>query len=168
MHRLMSIEWARWLKWPVLLGVLLASLSLVVAIYTAGQPLWAMLVLALVSLGCYVYLSRPAQALRYLFPGLAAMLVFVAFPLAYTAQIGFTNYSSNNLLSQERVTGYLLEQASADEADQRPAALATVELCTLGGGVAGYLFGARREPPSHDREARGGPSPAFGLSGLRW
>lgn len=54
------------------------------------------------------------------------------------------------------------------EADQRPAALATVELCTLGGGVAGYLFGARREPPSHDREARGGPSPAFGLSGLRW
>lgn len=119
MHRLMSIEWARWLKWPVLLGVLLASLSLVVAIYTAGQPLWAMLVLALVSLGCYVYLSRPAQALRYLFPGLAAMLVFVAFPLAYTAQIGFTNYSSNNLLSQERVTGYLLEQASADEARTR-------------------------------------------------
>jgi maltose/maltodextrin transport system permease protein len=43
------------------------------------------------------------------------MLVFVAFPLLYTVQIGFTNYSSANLLSQERARAYLLDQATIDE-----------------------------------------------------
>jgi maltose/maltodextrin transport system permease protein len=43
------------------------------------------------------------------------MLLFVAFPLVYTMQIGFTNYSSNNLLSLERAREYLLEQAVPDE-----------------------------------------------------
>lgn len=54
-------------------------------------------------------------AWKYLFPGVAAMLMFVAFPLVYTMQIGFTNYSSNNLLSQQRARQYLLEQAVPDE-----------------------------------------------------
>ncbi|MDP2369091.1 maltose ABC transporter permease MalF [Rhodoferax sp.] len=116
MLTLNTFDWGRWLKWPFMLALALSALSLVATIYAAGQPLWAMLVLALASLGFYIYLSKPAQAYRYLFPGLAAMLVFVAFPLVYTAQIGFTNYSSSNLLSQERVTAYLLEQASPDEA----------------------------------------------------
>jgi maltose/maltodextrin transport system permease protein len=54
-------------------------------------------------------------AWRYLFPGVVAMLLFVAFPLVYTMQIGFTNYSSNNLLSLERARAYLLEQSVPDE-----------------------------------------------------
>jgi maltose/maltodextrin transport system permease protein len=54
-------------------------------------------------------------AWKYLFPGVAAMLLFVAFPLIYTMQIGFTNYSSNNLLSLERSRAYLLEQVVPDE-----------------------------------------------------
>ena len=33
------------------------------------------------------------------------MLVFVAFPLLYTVQIGFTNYSSSNLLEEARSRG---------------------------------------------------------------
>jgi maltose/maltodextrin transport system permease protein len=56
------------------------------------------------------------NAWRYLFPGVLAMLLFVAFPLVYTIQIGFTNYSANNLLSEERAHGYLLEQAEVSEA----------------------------------------------------
>ena len=55
-------------------------------------------------------------AWRYLFPGVAAMGVFVAFPLLYTVQMGFTNYSSNNLLSEDRARAYLLDQADVDEA----------------------------------------------------
>ena len=43
------------------------------------------------------------------------MALFVAFPLLYTVQIGFTNYSSNNLLSLPRATEYLLEQSLPDE-----------------------------------------------------
>jgi maltose/maltodextrin transport system permease protein len=45
-----------------------------------------------------------------------AMLLFVAFPLVYTVQIGFTNYSASNLLSEDRARGYLLEQAEVSEA----------------------------------------------------
>jgi len=55
------------------------------------------------------------MAWRYLLPGVAAMLVFIAFPLFYTVGIGFTNYSSNNLLSEERSRVYLLEQTEVDE-----------------------------------------------------
>ena len=44
------------------------------------------------------------------------MLVFVVFPLLYTVQIGFTNYSSDHLLSQARARAYLLDQTVADEA----------------------------------------------------
>lgn len=57
------------------------------------------------------------MAWRYLFPGVAAMLVFIAFPLLYTVAIGFTNYSSNNLLSEARARAYLLEQREEVEAD---------------------------------------------------
>ena len=55
------------------------------------------------------------MAWRYLLPGVAAMLVFIAFPLFYTVGIGFTNYSSNNLLSETRARSYLLEQSEMDE-----------------------------------------------------
>ncbi|MFO1261938.1 MAG: maltose ABC transporter permease MalF [Rhodoferax sp.] len=57
------------------------------------------------------------MAWRYLLPGVAAMLVFIAFPLLYTVGIGFTNYSSNNLLSEARARAYLLEQSEEVEAD---------------------------------------------------
>jgi maltose/maltodextrin transport system permease protein len=105
-----------WFKWPcaILLGI--AFLYFVFMIYSAGQPLYAMGLLTLGSIGFYVYLSNTAFAYRYLFPGLAGMAVFVAFPLLYTVNIGLTNYSSNNLLSQERAAGYLLEQSTADDA----------------------------------------------------
>jgi maltose/maltodextrin transport system permease protein len=103
------------LKWPLALALAVALLFLVFNIYATGHPIWALSVLVLASTGFFIYLSNVAFAYRYLFPGLAGMLLFVAFPLLYTVQIGFTNYSSNNLLSLERVTAYLLEQASPDE-----------------------------------------------------
>ena len=103
-------------KWPLTAVAALALLWLVFGVYAQGQPLWAIGLLSLGGLGLYVYLSARTLAWRYLFPGVAAMLVFVAFPLLYTMQIGFTNYSSNNLLSEERARGYLLDQAEVDEA----------------------------------------------------
>jgi len=103
------------IQWLFAAVTLLALLWLVFGIYLQGQPLWALAVLTLGGLGLYVYLSARTLAWRYLFPGVAAMLVFVAFPLLYTMQIGFTNYSSNNLLSLERARGYLLDQAEVDE-----------------------------------------------------
>jgi maltose/maltodextrin transport system permease protein len=72
-------------------------------------------VLVLSSLGLWVYLNPRLLPFRYLFPGLAAMAVFVVFPLLFTAQIGFSNYSSTNLLSYERARDYLLDQTEPVE-----------------------------------------------------
>jgi maltose/maltodextrin transport system permease protein len=108
-------DWGHTLKWPVTVIAALAALWIVFKIYASGQVLWALLALALFGAGFFVYLSNIAFAYRYLFPGLAGMLVFVAFPLFYTVQIGFTNYSSKNLLTLERSTQYLLEQTAPGE-----------------------------------------------------
>jgi len=103
------------LKWLVVIVAACAGTYLIWLIYLSGQVLWAVLALALLALAFFVYCSNIAFAYRYLFPGLAGMAVFVVFPILYTAQIGFTNYSSTNLLSFERATAYLLEQTQPDE-----------------------------------------------------
>ncbi len=94
----------------------LAVLWLAYALLTAGQPLVALGALAFGGSALWVYATAASVAWKYLFPGVAGMLLFVAFPLVYTVQIGFTNYSSSNLLEQERARRYLLEQTQVDEA----------------------------------------------------
>ena len=108
-------DWKRGLSAAVAALVAIIGLRIVFAIYTAHQPMVALGALALLAAGLYVYVSRAAIAWRYLFPGVVGMLLFVAFPLVYTMWIGFTNYSSAHLLSQERVRAYLLEQTVPDE-----------------------------------------------------
>jgi len=104
--------WQVALKWIVAAATALGALYVVFRVYVAGEPLWAVLVLCVFGLGYFIYLTNIAFAYKYLFPGLAGMVVFVVFPMLYTFQIGFTNYSSQNLLTFERVTAYLLEQAA--------------------------------------------------------
>ena len=82
----------------------------------SGQVLVSTGALAIGSFAVYTYASAKTLAWRYLFPGVAGMLVFVALPLLYTMQIGFTNYSSAHLLSEQRARTYLLEQTDVDEA----------------------------------------------------
>ena len=79
-------------------------------LYAAGRPVVAASVLAVGSLLWWVYASSRTMAWRYLLPGVAGMLIFVALPLLYTVHIGFTNYSSSHLLEQSRARAYLLEQ----------------------------------------------------------
>ncbi len=98
----------------------LALLWFVFGLWTAAQPLAAVGLLALGASAIYVYGTATSVAWKYLFPGVAGMLVFLAFPLLYTVQIGFTNYSSDHLLDEARVRQYLLEQTLADEAHARP------------------------------------------------
>jgi maltose/maltodextrin transport system permease protein len=93
----------------------LALLWFVFGLYTAGQPMVAIGVLIFGAAAITIYATATSVAWKYLFPGVAGMLLFVAFPLFYTVQIGFTNYSSNNLLSLERARNYLLEQKVIDE-----------------------------------------------------
>ena len=110
-----TANWGRVLKWPITILAAMAALWIVFRIYASGEPLWAILILGLFSLGFFVYLSKIAFAYRYLFPGLAGVAIFVVFPMLFTLQLGFTNYSSANLLSLGRVTAYLLEQTTPAE-----------------------------------------------------
>jgi maltose/maltodextrin transport system permease protein len=106
----MGRKWAVFAKAFATAILALVFLFVIWSIAAAGQVLLALGALVSVSLGFYVYLARPAYTWRYLFPGIAGMLVFVILPLAYTVRLGFTNYSSRNLLTFERATDYLLEQ----------------------------------------------------------
>jgi maltose/maltodextrin transport system permease protein len=103
------------LKWSGLMLLALTLLWVVFGIYFSGHALMAVGVLAFGAIALYIYGSAQTQSWRYLFPGVAGMLIFVALPLLYTIQIGFTNYSASNLLSLERARAYLLSQATVDE-----------------------------------------------------
>ena len=94
----------------LLVLVLLAALAVVTMVYAAGQTLLAGTMLAITALALWVYSSARTYAWRYLFPGIAAALVFVVFPMVYTMAIGFTNYSSRNLLEFSRATQYFLDE----------------------------------------------------------
>lgn len=100
----------RWL-WPAVATALaLASLYFVTIVYAAGEFLLAGTILVVVALAAWVYTSPRFYAWRYLFPGVAAVAIFVVLPILYTVTIGFTNYSTNNLLKFERTTAYFLEE----------------------------------------------------------
>ncbi len=88
----------------------LAGLFIITTIYATGESLLAGILL--VTLGCFIwiYTSPRTYAYRYLFPGIGAALIFVVFPMLYTIRIGFSNYSSTNLLTFPRATNYLLEE----------------------------------------------------------
>jgi maltose/maltodextrin transport system permease protein len=104
------------LKLALIAIATLALLWMIFTLFTAGQPLVAIGVMIFGGTALAIYGTAKSLAWRYLFPGVAGMLLFVAFPLLYTVQIGFTNYSSANLLEFERARDFLLSQTIADEA----------------------------------------------------
>ena len=57
----------------------------------------------LAATGSWVFISKKGYNYRYIYPSLLGIITFVIFPLIYTVNVAFTNYSSNHLLSLERV-----------------------------------------------------------------
>jgi maltose/maltodextrin transport system permease protein len=90
--------------------ILVTALYLVTRVYAAGEFLLAGTMLVIVALAAWIYTARTTYAFRYLFPGIAAALIFVVFPMVYTIAIGFTNYSSRNLLDFHRAEQYFLTE----------------------------------------------------------
>ena len=90
-----------------ILVVLLAipAVALSFFLYQTGNFYVALGLLVVTCLGVYIYLSPSANTFRYLFPGFLGFGLFVIFPLVYTIWIGFTKYSSQNLLTFERARG---------------------------------------------------------------
>lgn len=145
----------RWVTPALASVVTLAALYVVTLIYAAGEFLLAGTVLSLIGLAVWVYGSQRLYAYRYLFPGLAAVAIFVVFPIVYTAAIGFTNFSSKNLLSFQRATEYFLDETY--QAESRSYAF---ELVRDGTRYRGHLLDPESEAafatPALDLD---GPSP---------
>ncbi|MEO7221663.1 MAG: hypothetical protein ABIY37_04250, partial [Devosia sp.] len=116
----------RSLNWLGAALVLLASavcLYGVWLLYLLGQPLLAVLALGLVVAFALIFTQRRFYASRFIFPGIAAILLFVVFPIVYTVYLGFTNYGFLNLLTYERAREVLLSRTVIDTASERPFAL---------------------------------------------
>ena len=114
------------LSWPGRIAVaVLALLLLWVSwnLYALGEPVLAVLIFVATIGFALIYSSPRFYATRFIYPGLVAIALFVAFPIAYTVYLGFTNYSSLNLLTFERAQGVIMQAKVIDAATERPFAL---------------------------------------------
>ena len=93
-------------------------------LYQMGQPLFGAILLALAAGFAIVFGTTRFYGARFIFPGVAAVLIFIAFPVVYTIYIGFTNYSSFNLLTYERAIEVLTARSSVDPETEEPFAVA--------------------------------------------
>jgi maltose/maltodextrin transport system permease protein len=81
-----------------------------IIMYMNGEFSFAMLTVIVTALGLYFFGSNKTYAHRYIYPGIAGMIVFVLFPLFYTVNLAFTNYSGKNQLTYERAQSVFLDQ----------------------------------------------------------
>ncbi|MCK3655558.1 maltose transporter [Pasteurellaceae bacterium Macca] len=99
-----------WVKRAFVGLLYLLAFYLVLTIYLQGEILFALLTLVIVTAGIYIFSSERTYRWRYVYPGVAAVGIFVVFPLLCTVVIAFTNYSGSNQLSFERVVQQLQSQ----------------------------------------------------------
>lgn len=93
-------------------------------LYQIAQPIFAVILLALATGFAIIFGANRFYGARFIFPGVSAVLIFIAFPVIYTIYIGFTNYSSLNLLTYERTIEVLTSRGSVDPATEQPFAVA--------------------------------------------
>ncbi len=116
-------------KLPILQLAIVAVLTLVafyaaLVLYMLSQAVIAVLILALAAGFAVIYGFNRFYNGRFIFPGIATVTLFVLFPLGYTIFIGFTNYSSFNLLTQARSVEVLMSGGSVDPATEQPFSVA--------------------------------------------
>ncbi|MDX2322198.1 MAG: maltose ABC transporter permease MalF [Moritella sp.] len=97
------------IKWFTLILIGLMNGYASILMYSRGETSFAVLTLILTSLALYIFGSKKTYAHRYIYPGIAGMILFIIFPLVYTVGIAFTNYSATNQLSFERAQSVLLD-----------------------------------------------------------
>ncbi len=101
---------ANWIKWGLLTLISLSAGYAIMLMYAQDEPVFAMLTLVLVASGVVVFARTDTYSHRYIYPGVAAIFLFILFPLMYTVGIAFTNYSGANQLTFERVQSQFLAQ----------------------------------------------------------
>ncbi|MEF1310519.1 maltose ABC transporter permease MalF [Vibrio mytili] len=98
------------IKWAFLGTVGIINGYATILMYSRGEIAFALLTLILTALALYIFGSKKTYAHRYIYPGIAGMILFILFPLAYTIGLAFTNYSAKNQLSFERAQTVLLDR----------------------------------------------------------
>lgn len=114
--------------WPRIAFVALVSLILLYGafyLYQVNQPVFGAIMLALATGFAIIFGANRFYGGRFIFPGIAAVLIFIAFPVIYTIYIGFTNYSSFNLLTYDRTIEVLTSRSTVDPSTEQPFAVAT-------------------------------------------
>ncbi len=115
-----------WRDWTAKAIVALGGVGILFiawVMYGVGQALFGACLLVVAIAFVAIYGFRRFYFARFIFPGAAAVLLFVAFPVIYTIYLGFTNYSTFNLLTFERAQSVLLSARVIDEDSRRPFAL---------------------------------------------
>ncbi|MCY9873982.1 maltose ABC transporter permease MalF [Vibrio barjaei] len=98
------------IKWGLLGSVGLVNGYATILMYSRGELAFAMLTVILTALALYIFGSKKTYAHRYIYPGIAGMILFILFPLAYTVGLAFTNYSAKNQLSLDRAQSVLMQR----------------------------------------------------------
>ncbi|CAH1542088.1 maltose ABC transporter membrane subunit MalF [Vibrio rotiferianus] len=98
------------IKWALLGSIGFINGYATILMYSRGEIAFALLTLILTALALYIFGSKKTYAHRYIYPGIAGMILFILFPLAYTVGLSFTNYSAKNQLSLERAQSVLLDR----------------------------------------------------------
>ena len=105
---------------------------------------------ALVAVADWVYFSRRTLPLKYILPGLAFLLVFQVYVVAYTGFVAFTNYGDGHNSTKEHAVAALLQQNERRVEGSPTYPLAVVERDgTLGFAVledGDVLVGTAEEP----------------------
>lgn len=98
------------MKWSLLGTVGIINGYATILMYSRGEIAFALLTLILTALALFIFGSKKTYAHRYIYPGIAGMILFILFPLAYTIGLAFTNYSAKNQLSFDRAQNVLLDR----------------------------------------------------------
>ena len=107
-------------EWVILAIVAVIDLLLlygVTLMYATGEIAFALIVLLIATSGTWVFVSRKGYNYRYVYPALLGVSIFIVFPLIYTVNVAFTNYSSSNLLPLERVKAIHLAKTYKTEGE---------------------------------------------------
>ncbi|MEZ8824285.1 maltose ABC transporter permease MalF [Vibrio amylolyticus] len=98
------------IKWALLGSIGAINGYATILMYSRGELAFALLTVILTALALYIFGSKKTYAHRYIYPGIAGMILFIIFPLVYTVGLAFTNYSAKNQLSLERAQSVLLDR----------------------------------------------------------
>ena len=109
-----------WLGKLVVALLFVGMLWVAWSLYIVGEAVLAALILASAVGFALIFGTRRFYSTRFIYPGIVAIALFVAFPVVYTVVLGFTNYSSLNLLTYERALGVIMQARTVDAATERP------------------------------------------------